>query len=37
MQRELELPMCNLHFGKGMVPWFQPMVVGQKSEVRSQR
>src|SRR5215213_9288621 len=37
IQRELELPMCNLHFGKGMVPWFQPMVVGQKSEVRSQR
>jgi hypothetical protein len=27
IQRELELPMCNLHFGKGMVPFFQPMVV----------
>jgi hypothetical protein len=40
IQRELELPVCNLHFGKAMVPWFQPMVVGegrrQKGEGRSE-
>jgi hypothetical protein len=36
IQRELELPVCNLHFGKGMVPFFQPLVV-QKSELASQK
>jgi hypothetical protein len=42
IQRELQLPTCNLHFGKGMVPFFQPMVQGgegrgEKAEGRGQK
>jgi hypothetical protein len=36
IQRELELPVCNLHFGKAMVPFFQPMVRGEATGGRSQ-
>jgi hypothetical protein len=28
MQADLRLPVCNLHFGQAMVPFFQPLVVG---------
>jgi hypothetical protein len=28
IQRHLDLPTCNLHFGKAMIPFFQPLVVG---------
>jgi hypothetical protein len=26
VQRTCELPECNLEFGKGMIPWFMPMI-----------
>ncbi len=29
IEQKLQLPKCNLGFGKAMVPWFQPMVVQQ--------
>lgn len=30
IQQKLNLPVCNQHFGNGVVPWFQPMLSQHK-------
>jgi hypothetical protein len=40
IQQQLNLPVRNAHFGRPLVPYFQPLVVearGQESEIRGQR
>jgi len=34
IQRKLELPVCNLKFGRAVIPWFLPMIIGGSANLK---